>query len=116
MQLYGEIIMYQMHYNKHFTTSDEAKLDIEEEKRVKVWRGVIKQALVDALSQSKRQRSQTIKKRAIEWISEGGDDFITICEFANLNYQSVQNNLLLYISLGREAKLDMAKQLQILDL
>jgi len=59
---------------------------------VSLWRAVITQALMDAKSNSKKNSFIKAKKEAISWLLGGSDDFILVCELADLDSKYVMNN------------------------
>ncbi|MEZ5691351.1 MAG: hypothetical protein R3D71_06780 [Rickettsiales bacterium] len=50
-----------------------------------LWKAVITQALMDALSRCKKMESQYNKHEAIRWLTENNKDFIDVCLSAGLN-------------------------------
>jgi|GEM_PF-2402959 len=59
-----------------------------------LWKAVITQALIDAASNSKKRIDRLNKIRSIEWLREGGEDFVEVCNMANLDPQYVQRKAL----------------------
>jgi hypothetical protein len=50
-----------------------------------LWRAVITQALMDASSHSKKTEAKRSKTEAIQWLKGESDDFLDVCDQANLN-------------------------------
>jgi|GEM_PF-7073259 len=56
---------------------------------ISLWRAVIAQAVIDAVSNCKRKDRQLAKKSAIEWFSINNENFLTVCNFAKMSPQDV---------------------------
>lgn len=52
---------------------------------VAMWRAVITQALMDALSGSNKTEMQYERSQAVVWLEGRGKDFHTVCHFAQLD-------------------------------
>ncbi len=60
------------------------KEKIEERAYISLWRSVITQALMDAGSESKKSENKRAKHEAISWLLGGGEEFLTVCEMAEM--------------------------------
>ncbi len=57
---------------------------LEERAYISLWRSVITQALMDAGSESKKTENKRAKHEAISWLLGGGEEFLTVCEMAEM--------------------------------
>jgi len=55
------------------------------EREIRLWRAVIDQALLDFLSDSKVSENVANKERAKIWLRGKTDDFLIVCDYAQLN-------------------------------
>jgi len=65
-----------------------------------LWKAVITQALMDAGSNSFKTEAIQEKRRAIQWLLSGDDDFITVCLHANLDPEYVREKARIAIKRG----------------
>lgn len=65
-----------------------------------LWKAVITQALMDAGSKSLKPESTQEKRRAIQWLLGGSDDFITVCLHADLDPEYVREKARIAIQRG----------------
>lgn len=54
-------------------------------KEESLWKAVILQAFADLQSNSKKQNMKNNKVKALLWFNLNNKDFITVCEYANLD-------------------------------
>jgi hypothetical protein len=82
-------VLHHTEWRTDFCSSDSSDLiDSAEEVRtaeVGLFRAVIMQALLDAVSQSKRTEEKMEKMKARRWFDVNNKDFLTVCEFAQLS-------------------------------
>ncbi len=56
-----------------------------------LWRSVILQAFIDLKNNSKKKIANTYRVKATLWFNIKNKDFLTVCEYANLNPKYVWN-------------------------
>jgi hypothetical protein len=54
-----------------------------------LWKAVIMQAVLDIMSSSKRSSEILAKNSARDWFNKKNSNFITVCSYANLDYEWV---------------------------
>jgi len=57
-----------------------------------LWKAVILQAMMDALSQSRNTEQQYHKQAAIQWLTGGSKDFYLVCSLADRDPSDVRRN------------------------
>ena len=75
-----------------------------------LWRGVITQAIIDAVSGSKKSYKIKAKNSALEWFDINNNDFLAVCAFANYCPEYVLKNALNAINCCHTWKRDLKYQ------
>ena len=75
---------------------------------VKMWRSVIGQSVIDAVSKSRKSRSTLHRRRGAQWICEGGEDFDTVCHMGGMDPAYVREKILQ----ARPAIRELARELK----
>lgn len=83
---------------------------------VSLWRGVIMQALIDCYTMSKRTEDQNARRDAFGWFSKKNHDFVTVCNYANMEVDYVLRKAKEAISRGCMWKKDQNKQNKIYEI
>ena len=78
--------------NVNFSTDNDT-LDAYKKPIVSLWRAVILQAIMDIVTDYKRTDDKVEKFYAKNWALNFSEDFITVCEFAELDPKSVHKNI-----------------------
>ena len=60
---------------------------------VSMWRAVILQAILDSITQSRRQENIQARKHAVKWLNAKNPTFIIACGFAQLEPDFVINKM-----------------------
>lgn len=79
-------------YNAHVdgNSFDLLNLEIMEAKGVvALWKAVVMQAAVDLQSKSKKRISQTYRVKALMWFNLNNQEFLQVCNWADLDSQYV---------------------------
>lgn len=66
------------------------QVDIKDE--VSLWRAVLCRAIIDAQSESQRKKDPLHKIDAIEWLKETCEDFIEVCDLAQVDHKQILYN------------------------
>lgn len=74
------------HYEVNSTLDKIQKYDF-------LWKSVLSQAVIDAVSNCKKTESIVEKHRAIAWLSDLNQDFIDVCRLANYDPKYVQRKV-----------------------
>jgi len=61
------------------------------EREIRLWRAVIDQALLDFLSDSPVSENISNKERAKIWLRGKTDDFLIVCDYAQLNAEKARD-------------------------
>ena len=64
--------------------------DLQARAEIALWRAVITQALMDAGSESRKPEALYHKFEATAWLTGGGRDFTTVCDYAALDPRYVR--------------------------
>ena len=81
-----------------------------------LWRSVILQAFMDLAGNSKRTEDIVAKRKALLWFSMFNQDFLTICDYANLDPAFVYKKAQLVISItinGSNGITSILKQMKL---
>lgn len=65
-----------------------------------LWRAVITQALMDAASQSQKPEAHKHRHDAIEWLRGDSEDFMSVCEYADLDPAYIREQAALALARG----------------
>ena len=74
----------------------EHEEDQENQSMLNLWRAVISQAIIDAVSNSRKKKNILYKKRAITWIDAADNNFRDVCDLANLDYDEVRKRIIAF--------------------
>ena len=74
------------HYEVNSTANEVQKYHL-------LWKSVISQAMIDAISNGKKTESLVEKRKAISWLSGLTQDFMDTCELAGYDPIYVQNKI-----------------------
>ena len=72
-------------------------------KELSLWRAVLIQALADLRLPNSNERYRLWRKQATEWFIEADEDFIMVCECANLSPQYIRK--MAYDIIAKQKKL-----------
>ena len=78
-----------------------------------LWTAVITQALMDAGSESSKPEAQHEKAKAIRWLLGNSEDFITVCQNAGLDPQSIRQKAMSAIERGCVWRRGMTEKRQL---
>jgi hypothetical protein len=100
--------------NNAVSKRDNCPFDCEQYNPVKsemaMWTAVITQALMDAGSESAKPEAQHEKAKAIRWLLGNSEDFVTVCQNAGLDPQSIRKKAMLAIERGCVWRSGMAEK------
>lgn len=65
-----------------------------------LWRAVIAQALMDALSKSRKMEARRSRMDALAWLLDNGSDFEAVCDHAGLDPSYVRGRARVALSAG----------------
>ena len=67
---------------------------------IRLHRAIIERAVSDATTLSKKPDDILYREPALNWIKKGDEDFVQVCENANLNPKYIQKKILEFIASG----------------
>ena len=65
---------------------------------MQLWKVVICQAIEDATTKSRKRGAAYSKQKAVKWITDCGEDFKIVCDFAGYSYEIIRRNALKIIA------------------